>query len=467
MGKPKKIETTPIENFFRRNRSRHPPVPFDDSEIKDKWWEGEDPGDSSLPSKKGFISDFVYHWRTAEAPTIFGIWAALFALSSAIKREAWIPWLPDDNLYANLYLFFISPPATCKKNTVINAAIGLLERLEIGLKSETARKLKRLNIINTATGEKLDENLAKLSGRKVHLPNEETHEVGCSIIIAALELATFLGKQKYNEGKITTLLNIYDTGSTNKSGTIGRGWQTSRNHYTNLIGGTTKSGLKDSIPAAALGDGFLSRTIIVYQERGTRRRTKPQKVEGAPSKEDLIMRLGWIAENTMGPYDFSPEAEAFFDTWYNNHRDKIDALGEDGSSFYSRFDIHIRKVAFLLRAQRYSISRQIELCDIEDAIKIIEATGRTVPLIVEEICGDEATRYLVKAETYIKARGSVKRSQLMQNRKLTATQIDRAVEFLRSMGKIEIWYDGKEHERTGRKTNEIYKWIAGDVYEEV
>jgi len=464
MGNTK--ETKTVLDLLGRRKPSRPPIPFDDQDVKDRWWEGEDPGDSLLPSQKGFITDFIYHWRRSEIPTIFGIWTALFTISSAIKREAWIDWLPDDPIFANLYVFLVAPPAACKKSTAINAATKLIENLKTGLKSDTMRKLKKIFILNTATGEKLNDTLATLSGRKIHFPNGSSHDPGCPIVIAAPELATFLGKQKYNEGKIATLLNIYDTGGSTKIGTMARDWKTISKPFTNMIGATTKSGLKDSIPAAALGDGFLSRTVIIYQKQGTRRRAKPKDVEGAPSRTDLINRLGWIAENTIGCYTFSEEADERFGRWYEGHRNKLDALGEDGGSYWSRFDIHIRKVAFLLRAQRYTNSKTIDLCDVEDAIRIVENTTKSAPVIVDEISGSDIRRGVLKAESYIQTRGSVKRSQLMQNCRLMAEQLDKIVEYLAGTGRIEIWYNGKQFERTWRKTSEIYKWIGDKTDEE-
>jgi len=87
-------------------------------------------------------------------------------------------------------------------------------------------------------------------------------------------------------------------------------------------------------------------------------------------------------------------------------------------------------------------------------------------VIVDEISGSDIRRGVLKAESYIQTRGSVKRSQLMQNCRLMAEQLDKIVEYLAGTGRIEIWYNGKQFERTWRKTSEIYKWIGDKTDEE-
>jgi len=412
------------------------------------------------------VTDFVYAFRESETPTIYCIWTALFLLASVIRREAWVSWFRKKRLFSSFYLFLVGPPST-KKSFLVDEAAELLDDVgEYGLVTKDSKYIKKMCIINQATPELIEHELSKLSLREIKQVDEDGRESsyypGACSVLAASELSTFLGKQKYQEGKISLLLKLYDCKKKDRIGTMARGWKYIRNVHTMFIAATTKRGMSDSVPSASMGDGFLSRTILVNVDKTFRRRPLPKEVKGAPSRWDLIMRLGWVAEKTIGPHELTPEAHKHYNIWYNRFKDNMEVLGEDVSPVFSRIDLDVIKVALLFKAQRYSLGDKIEVEDVKEAIKVVEATVKTSPDVVIEVGGDEMRRIVLKVSNYIKKRGKVDRSTLMRNTGLVAGEMSQPLDWLLHAGKIGIWQDGKRTDKITRSIDEIYKWIAKD-----
>lgn len=434
------------------------PEPFNEKDIDNPWWLGEDPWDELVPSQPGFVSDFVYYMRQSEAPTIFAIWAALFMVAAVVRREAHVEWFGGSRLYPSFYLFFVGPPST-KKSYVVDKVSDILEDLESGLMRDTTKQLKQITVIHQGTPELIEHELAALSERIVTLPDGKDYRPGACAVISAPELARFLGKQKYNEGKIGLLLDLYDCPKTRRVGTIARGWKVLRNVHLMMIAATTKRGMSDSVPEASTGDGFLSRTVLVNIDSTRRSRALPQEIEGSPTKWDIIARLGWIAEYTTGPHTITDEAKEWFKCWYEVFKEKLEAMGEDASPVFSRMDLDIVKVALLMKAQRYSLGTVIELEDMLDAARLIEATIKTAPGVVAEVAGDDVRRLISKVQTYIRRRGKVDRGTILRNMGLTAREIQPALDWLLQTGKIDVWQDGTRTGRIERRTDEEYEWV--------
>lgn len=443
-----------------KNTSR--PEPFDERLEKNKFWK-TDPWDKHLPMSKGFITDFTYFQRNTEVPTAFSIWSALFAISSVIKREAWVSWLEGDEMYANLYLWLVSPPALCRKDTTINHVSYLLEHLTNGLTTERTKKIKKLLLIyDKATSEKMLDRMAERGKQKIKLfeDKDEFYEPGSGATIIAPELSTFLGKAKYNEGLISTLLNIYNTKKKSEVSTYSHGIVTLKNLFTNFIGGSTYDGLRDSMSSAALGDGFLSRTIVVYQEKSVHRYFPPvSPTKQMPTRDDLVTRLGWIAQHTIGEHRLSKEALEYAKGWYETHRDRQEN-GDPMAKIWSRMDIMIMKISLLMKAQRYSLGDEISLQDFKDALTIVETTLKAGPDVVQAITGSEEKQRVFKIKKYIQERGEVERATTLAGLTCTADEITDAVNYLAELGDIEIIWDGNVKKHSYRKLKEIYKWVG-------
>lgn len=459
-----------------------PPVPYNEDADPEKFWI-KDPADKMLPHNKGFITDFVYFLRGTEIPTLYAIWAALFGLSSMIKREAWLEWFPGWNLYTNFYLILVGGAGRVKKSTTISMIMKVLEGAYGFISDPNMKKVKKLNIIkNKFTPEAMlemmeqkgsitmmsDDGKAALvdpEGKKVKY--QKTSEV----IISLPEMSVSINKRDYSQTLIQNLLDLYDPHGTWDYSTRGGGKKILRNLHTTLIAGTTPDGWRDAIPEAATGDGFISRTVVAYQE-GTRRRfPKPRPVVNGPTMEELQKRMAWIADNTYGTYALSAEAETYYEWWYNVHRDRIDR-NPSQAGIFSRMDNHLLKVAMLMCAQRYSPKRIVTKQDLIDAERVLTMTVIKTPELLENMHID-ADYYNKKKriEDCLMRRGDegCDRRELLQSTRIPAPLTTVILEHLIQEDLIMIkGATGQKKKHITRNSKEVYVYVGkhGDWYEE-
>ncbi len=435
---------------------------YDSEKDPDRFWPNE-PWDALVPRREGFLTDFVYASRGLTSPTEFCLWTGLFVVSSCIRRDAWIDWSPLGCFYPNLYVILVAPPGLCGKGTVINFGMDVLENSTKFLQNETLKKLKQFLIFrDKITSEKLLMDIATWSKARIEIEVEgNTRFINRSgaVILCADELSVFLGKQQYNEGLISILLGLYDNKKEFGYSTKVHGRLTVKGSYTTLIGGTTIAGLRESIPEAAMGDGFLSRTIMVYRDRPTRPYRKPRAVVGGPSNEELAKRLAWICEKSVGEFSLSKGADDFHESWHEEFLKR--QMRDDNEVFItSRFNTLLLKTALLISAQGYKDGTVIEREDIEDAARILDATARNSPRVVDQVIEPEHWRMLIKVEKWIADRKSVRRDKLMQGARLSRAEIDQSIQYLHDLGKVKIILEGRELSQTTRRINEVYEYIG-------
>lgn len=450
------------------------PVPYDENALNgNKFWQ-PDPSDGLLPSQKGFLTDLVYAYRGTEIPTLFTLWSGLWAISAAVRREAWVKWFPD-RFYANLYVILVGTPGLVKKSSAANVVTNLLANLPDYIEDRNMKRIKKINLLRgKATPESLMEAMIPTAGR-VYLEDADGNRVlnsatgrplyyapGSEIAISSSELATLLSKQKYSENLTSDLLDFYDCHNIWPWRTVKRGVIELRNLHTCFLGASTPKGFQKSLPDAVLGDGFLSRCVIVAQLENPRTFAQPRPVPGAPDQEELGKRLGYIAANMSREHEFSKKAWSLYEDWYANHKERLrKEMSDDNLGINSRLDINVQKVAFLMKAQRYTDAedRTIQLEDLEDSIKLLEGTFARAPSVLRGVVSDEFSRSVNKVETFLRRKANCSRQEMLANLRMSSQDIDSAIKELRNEGRIRI-VDPTPSRKTGKpkRGDERYIW---------
>ena len=453
------------------------PVPYDEREVKKKLWKS-DPWDDAMPSAKGFLSDFVYSLRGTSVPTAFALWTAVLTIASAVKREAWLEWYPKP-LYGNMYLLLVSPPRINKKTSCISVGEDLLKRFPAYIKNHNKRLIKRLKVIrNKATKEYIVSSmLPSKNGKSASSLLHEVDEQGNSLqtvmigddgrplkyehtseaVIIAPELGVMVSKDKYNEGLLQFLLDVYDTHDTWEAGTETKGLRRLKKLYTTFIGGTTPEAMRTSIPSSVYGDGFLSRTAAVWLESPVRRVPEPFRIESAPSMNELARRLAWIAENNFGEFRLADDTREYYHLWYDKY---MQSLEDDPQSSGVRagMDVNLLKMSMWMHAQRYATDMVISLQDIKDGQLLLERTfGGTFEMLNLMRGGGHYTAYKYIAD-YIIAHPGVTHVALQRNtpKKINSKILLDVITEMKNRGEVEIREDAKN-----RLTMRKYTWKAG------
>jgi hypothetical protein len=428
--------------------------------------------DQAIPRQRGFITDFIYHTRGCETPTLACIWTALWVMSSAIKREAWIKW-DIGNLYTNQFIVIIGPAGAVRKTTVISVlGLPILRSFKQFIDDKQLSLMKHLTIIkDMTTAESLIDRIVPENkpGEDFYLRNKKGEPIvgsdgknvqyrrtsECAIVSS--ELSTLLGRRSYQEGFSQLLLDLYDCHSDWDCSTLTRGTKTLRNMHTTLIAATTVDSLRSSLPDGARGDGFLSRIVPVYVPSTRRSYDEPFIPKNAPDRTELAKRLAWIASTTIGEYTFSEEAKILRKSWYSFFKAQMEEHPQFAGA-WSRMDINLYKVAMLLRVQRYDASnRTIELQDLLEAIRIMDLTYFSFPFLMSQVDADDMMRLTFLVEDFLKRHEKATRATLMKRLNAGSEILTMALEEMLQRQVIEAFFDGQAIQHAGIRSFEEYR----------
>ena len=451
-----------------------PPIPYEEVMTQGEEW-CEDYYDHATPTQKGFITDFLYYTRGFETPTLSCIWTALFVLSSALKREVWYKWAPN-GLYTNQYIIIIGPAGIVKKTTAVSViGLPILRKFKYWIRDKNMYAMKNVTIVkDKVTPEAmlnaiLPENK---EGHDIYLVDDMGNNIlgndgkaiqykrTSEVSLVVSELSTMIGKSSYAESMIPNLLDLYDAHKEWEWSTLGRGKKVLRNLHTTMLAGTTVEGLRSSIPSSAMGDGFLSRTIPVYVPDTKREYPHPFIPKNAPSEDELAKRLAWVASNTMGEFEFTKEAEAFFKLWYKDYKAFLRA-NPAVSGAMSRLDVNVYKTSLLMRAQRYGDDTPfITKEDLLNAIRLLDLTYGSFGFLRSQMSPDDVVMWASKLAEYIKKKPNVNRQTILQRTHVKGEVATMAIEELVGKGEVQVSFGGKVYLHATNRGMESYLWIG-------
>lgn len=411
--------------------------------------------------------------RGTEVPTAYTVWMGLFLLSAAIKREAWMVWNSPESprLYANIFTILLGPPGM-KKSVSVVFAHKILRDYNNYIPDRNLRQIKKAKImIDKFTPEGLMKALAA-SGNITMMNDDGEVMIGsdgrpliyrktseCSVMVP--ELAATFDKKQYNQGIIPLLLELYECKDVmEKTLAEQRFWL--RNLHTSFIGASTPDAFTNMLPKDILSDGFMSRVAVVLQSDTNREFRMPLKVKDAPTREDIKMRLAWLAERTQGEYHLSKQAdEHFYKDWY--HRFHIERKQDPSiRGIKARLDIMLLKVGMLLHAQRYdAVDHEIEEDDLIDADQILRGTFATTPQLIGDLKDPEYFAPIRRLEEYIKGHDNVNRLNLMKNLRLNSKVLTVALTHLLQEGKVVI-VGNEKHFLPSQKSVESYRFVPDE-----
>lgn len=145
-----------------------------------------------------------------------------------------------------------------------------------------------------------------------------------------------------------------------------------------ILSGNTHSGFQEAFPPQAIGQGFLSRILLVYAEPSRRKITFPgepsSKIRGA-----MLDTFSQIKEKVSGPATISDEAQRALDMIYRTWGELED---QRFKHYSTRRFTHLLKLCLVVAAQR--VSTLISLGDVVLANSILSFTERDMPKALGE-----------------------------------------------------------------------------------
>lgn len=249
---------------------------------------------------KNWVAAFEEMTVNTGSPSRLRRWAGIACLAGALEQKVWVH-TNGSPLYPNLYVIFVAPPGV-GKSAILNAVRKFWSKLpdhKIAASSVSKASL----IDELADAQRI---LVNPGGKSLTI---EFH----SLKVIASELTVFI--PDYATEFMSVLTNIYD------SEPFAERKRTSKlkieipKPQINFIAGTTPSSLVQLLPEGAWDQGFLSRTMLVYDANVKVQSLFHEQTTNSDLMKNLaadILEIG----NLVGEIKFTPEAAEFVDGWH-------------------------------------------------------------------------------------------------------------------------------------------------------
>lgn len=278
-----------------------------------------------MPRKcKNWLEAYLEYTSEQESPIEFHRWTGIAVLSATLGRHIYMD-RGYYTIYPNIYVVLVAGSAKCRKSVSSHIGVDFINEL----------KQRPMVFSQKITNEALIKALldAKIDGQS------------CGLIYAS-ELSVFMGKDAIGSGLIPTLTDLYDSPRKWSYHTRTRGIEILENVSLCMLGASTMDWLRTAIPADAVGGGFTSRIIFIYQDKIGRSMLFPRKkAHFEQLKKDMIEDLNHI-RTQRGPMDLTPEAMAMAEKWYNDEMSKVHDARLEG--YFGRKHDTMFKIAMCL-----------------------------------------------------------------------------------------------------------------------
>lgn len=306
------------------------------------------------------------------------------------------------NVYANLYIVLVGPPAA-RKSTAMSICKRLLRELKtipFSAEATTKEALIREMADNQRTFDH------PISGHKIPY---------APITVCVTELSQFLSASKENMVDFLTTVwdqDFYDYKTKNKGPNGERNTDEIFGPYLNLLGCTTPSWISTYLKQDVISGGFSRRALFVYEDTRDRRITFPQITTAMAAEWENVKRISARISELRGEFKWAPDAIEYYDHWYQTHKIKQDP---SLVGYYDSKQILVIKIAmlFALSERQEIILRQD---DIECALELLEITERNMLRVFEGVGRNElAMTQSVFNEIILRNREAVSDKQLRRD----------------------------------------------------
>lgn len=346
-----------------------------------------------------FVKDWLKYCGGSESPFLFNLWSGLTTVSACLGRRSFLE-IGRFRYVPNMYVMLIGPPAV-RKSSAGGIGKKLLDKytdIKFG-PTDTAGKKQGLissyvrnyltpeeNLLDESIlSEKTDSAEEAVTNAFAHMRQEKAKRQAKppqELYIFADELTDFIGLNQIEMiGMLTSLYYPQDK----YEYTLAKSVSYLHKPCLTLLGCTTPTSLAAHLPPASIGQGFTSRTIMVYEGRAK------NKIYPAPKlDEKLELKLGaqltelqhWAEE-----FSLTSDASKMLEYLYMNY--KPDINDTRFITYEQRREDHINKLCMILAAAEGRTV--IEGIDVTDAHMILEATEKNMPHALGEVGMDKLT----------------------------------------------------------------------------
>ena len=314
------------------------------------------------------LFDLYFAWvKETESPAVFHRWSLIASVGAMLGRQVWLQF-GDSRLFPNMYVMMVGDPGT-RKSTAIKRAAKLIKRA--GYDTFAGNRTSKEKFLIDLSGEvhepggESDFAKAKRSNKdadtitilkSLNLPggsgsSDTSNSVPREVFIAADEFNNFIGTGNIDFQSLLGELWDWDDPDLPYTQKFKNSRDVSVYQPTvSILGGNTPQGFAACFPLESIGQGFMSRLLLVYGQDTGKRITFPV----TPSEEEtaeLVRMLLEIRSKVVGAVTLHPNARNLLDTIYKNWPHMEDSRFKHYST--RRFT-HLLKLCIVCAAMRVS-----------------------------------------------------------------------------------------------------------------
>lgn len=346
---------------------------------------------------RDWINAYLQYTEETEAPRMFRTWTAISTVASALQRKCFIDWGPELTWYPNLYVVLVAPSGR-RKGVAMKPSRRLIDDVGIKIAAEAVTREMLIRELSGTTTFKVDMETGKTI----------THS---SLTVHSQELTVFLGYN--NQQLMADLCDWFDCGNRWVYRTKTQGEDDIIGVWLNLLGATTPTLIKESLPQDAIGGGLTSRIIFVYESTKGRSIARPRITEALLDlRESLKVELEKIA-SMHGEFEPSEEFCQMWEEWYLYQESNPPFNEERLEPYLTRRPMHLMKLAMISNASRTD-AMVLEAEDFDRARALLEATEVKMPLVFKGFGKSDLSGIIGRVSAYLAIRGGATKSELMQ-----------------------------------------------------
>jgi hypothetical protein len=427
-----------------------------------------------------FLKQYLSYVEDTESPRLFHIWSILSGISACLGRRCYFPF-GHTKIYPNMYVLLVGPPGV-RKSTAISIATNLVKKNSSVRIAPDDTGAQRQGLIRAMTAEEDmidDDKLTELDMLSRGVGNASTvdamlnteikpamHPEDLTTMYAvASEFNTFIGHNALE--LITFLAKMWD--GEDYSYQLKESQLSVRNGLMSIIGGTTPTSIATAFPPEAVGQGFMSRIILVHATKKYKNIARPKPFD-ENATDAISRRIKKIAYDMVGPFQEDEKAAEYLDKLYGT---RVEIDDPRFLHYMERRHTHLIKTAMALCAGRGS--QYIMPLDVVEAHRLLSHTE----VFMSDALGEYGMSPLAVAKQrmvdFLRTTGVVQRNVLQKilYKDLRAADFASALAELKDAGVIDesysdkagtlIIYKDKEKEYKAKTNRDYENWLDSFV----
>jgi hypothetical protein len=310
-----------------------------------------------------------------ESPTQFHRWTFLSAVGASLGRRVWLPF-GHRRVYPNMYCLLVGVPAT-RKSTAIAICRGLLED-SLFNKFAFTRTTREKFLIDFEDGfdvRKADGKIDMVKLLDAPIIADPNAPLVREVYISCSEFVDFIGRNATNF--IDLMTNLWDNLPSYQERLKNSKSVNIMNPTVSLLGGITPSTLAEALPPSVVGQGFMSRLILVFSNPSKTRITWPPPPDEKVQAElvDFFRKCQTLQGEAKLHKDASDLLDRIYQSWPN--------LNDIRLQYYCgrRFE-HLLKLCMICAACRGTLHITADV--VIEANTILTYTERNMHLALGE-----------------------------------------------------------------------------------